>query len=127
MAINFDKALGIHPDALQFRVQRAMVLAGNLANVDTPGFKAKDIEFGAVLEQQNSRLMSSSGNHMGSVDRLGDGSVKYRIPQQQSTDGNSVELGVEQANYAENALAFQTSFSFLNMKFKGLARAINGR
>ena len=127
MAISFENALGIHPRALQFRVQRATLLAGNLANVDTPGYMARDIEFGDVLELENSRIASTSGQHISSIDRMADGSVKYRIPQQQSTDGNSVELGVEQANYSENALAFQTSFSFLNMKFKGLERAINGR
>ena len=127
MAISFDNALGIHPQAIRFRVQRALVLAGNLANVDTPGYKAKDVEFGEVLALENSKLASTSGQSVSSVERNADGGVKYRIPQQQSTDGNSVELGVEQANYAKNALDFQTSFSFLNMKFKGLERAINGR
>ena len=128
MGISFDKGLGVHPQALQFRVQRSTVLASNLANVDTPGFKAMDavFAFDKVLENTVS-LSSSDKQHMGLPSQSSEGMSMYRIPNQQTADGNTVELGVEQAAFARNTLDFQTSFTFLNMKFKGLDRAINGR
>jgi flagellar basal-body rod protein FlgB len=119
MAISFETALGVHPDALNFRVQRTKVLAGNLANVDTPGYLAKDLSFTTV---------------MNSVSKLGvDPSIpslrvesQYSIPYQNSKNGNTVELGVEQGKFAQNNMDFQTSLTF-NMKFQGLAKAIEGR
>ncbi|WP_211827079.1 flagellar basal body rod protein FlgB [Kistimonas asteriae] len=128
MGISFDKGLGVHPQALQFRIQRSTVLASNLANVDTPGFKAMDAVFAFDRALENSVGLSSSDNHhMDLPSQSVDGMTKYRIPNQQTADGNTVELGIEQAAFARNTLDFQTSFAFLNMKFKGLDRAINGR
>lgn len=128
MGISFDKGLGIHPQALRFRIQRSTVLASNLANVDTPEFKAMDMVFSFDQALENSTGLSlSNDNHMNlssqSVNRM----LQYRIPYQQSANGNTVELDVEQAAFARNTLDFQTSYTFLNMKFKSLDRAINGR
>ncbi|MGP8305871.1 flagellar basal body rod protein FlgB [Vibrio sp. YIC-376] len=114
MAINFENALGVHPESLNFRVQRTKVLASNLANVDTPGYLAKDLSFTTVMSQTSAspRLQIST---------------QYAIPFQNSKDGNTVELGVEQGKFTQNSMDFQTSLTFLNMKFNGLARAIEGR
>ncbi len=128
MGISFDKGLGIHPHALQFRAHRSTVLASNLANVDTPGFKARDVVFSFDHTLENAVALSSPDRrHMGSPSQSADGRMMYRIPYQQTMDDNTVELGIEQAAFARNTLDFQTSFTFLNMKFKGLDRAINGR
>jgi flagellar basal-body rod protein FlgB len=120
MAISFDSALGVHPEALNFRVQRTKVLASNLANVDTPGYLAKDLSFTTVMKQA-----SANGVHS-TMPKL-DVSTQYSVPYQNSKDGNTVELGVEQAKFTQNNMDFQTSLTFMNMKFSGLAKAIEGR
>ncbi len=120
MAISFENALGVHPQALNFRVQRTKVLASNLANVDTPGYLARDVSFKTVMDE-----MSPNG-----VDKATPRlkiSSQYAIPYQNSKDGNTVELGVEQAKFTQNTMDFQTSLTFMNMKFSGLAKAIEGR
>ncbi len=132
MSISFDKALGIHETALHFRSERASVLANNLANIDTPNFKAKDLDFKQALQQE---MNSSQGFDMSTtqdrhIEAQGfdavEGDVLYRTPQQPSIDGNTVEDQIEHAEYMKNALAFQASFQFLNSKFTGLRSAIRG-
>ncbi|MBG6291209.1 MULTISPECIES: flagellar basal body rod protein FlgB [Pseudomonas] len=134
MSISFDKALGIHQQALSFRSQRAEVLANNLANADTPNYKARDLDFASVLAAQSDKLKNgtfstalTNARHI-EADGLamGDESLKYRIPNQPSIDQNTVDAQIEQANYAENSVQFQASFTFLNSKFKGLMNALRG-
>ena len=129
MAITFENALGVLPGSLQYRTQRAEVLASNIANVDTPGYQAKDLTFEQVLGQQKAMLgiQQSNGRHITLPDSHSQASVVEREVTQPSPDGNSVEIGVEQAAYMRNSMEFQTSFTFLNMKFKGLQRAVSGR
>ncbi|WP_332673158.1 flagellar basal body rod protein FlgB [Aromatoleum sp.] len=121
MAINFDKALGIHADALKLRAERTKVLASNIANDSTPGYQARDIDFAATLRRVAAGGDASDGLLLDTgADRL------YRVPHNPSQDGNTVEIGVEQAAFSQNASDFQTSLTFLNMKLKGLAKAIEG-
>jgi flagellar basal-body rod protein FlgB len=134
MSISFDKALGIHESALHFRSERASVLANNLANIDTPNFKAKDLDFKQALNQKMNAskshefdLATTQLRHIdGSGFSMDEGDVLYRTPQQPSIDGNTVEDQIEHAEYMKNALAFQSSFQFLNSKFTGLRTAIRG-
>ena len=132
MAISFDSALGVHDDALRYRSQRASVLANNLANLDTPGFKARDINFKAAMQQVQevgstlALTRSNAAHQRGGVSPEGDAELLYRTPTQPSIDGNTVEEHVEHAAYMENTLAFQATFTFLNSKFKGLTSAIRG-
>ncbi|HTN30950.1 MAG TPA: flagellar basal body rod protein FlgB [Pseudomonas sp.] len=119
MSIRIDDVVGVHAHALQVRMQRSEILAANLANVDTPGFQARDVDFAGEM----SRL--ESGQDLGSL-RV-DSPLKYRIPYQASLDGNTVELSVEQAEFSRNSMDFQTSLTFLTMKFSGLKQAIEGR
>ncbi|MFT5422078.1 MAG: flagellar basal-body rod protein FlgB, partial [Candidatus Endobugula sp.] len=103
MAISFDKALGIHEQALKLRSGRAAVLAENLANVDTPGYKAKDIDFQAILKGQVQMTQSSSAikkthaNHLSMQTGSNQYDTLYRNPQQPSIDGNTVEEQIENA------------------------------
>ncbi|ENM5914345.1 flagellar basal body rod protein FlgB [Vibrio mimicus] len=120
MAITFENALGVHPEALNFRVQRTKVLASNLANVDTPGYLAKDLSFTTVMNQ------TGSGSVHKPVPKF-QVETKYSVPYQNSKDGNTAELGIEQAKFTQNNMDFQTSLTFLNLKFNGLAKAIEGR
>lgn len=133
MAINFQAALGVHESALKIRGQRAEVLADNLANADTPNYKARDLDFKSMLQQQgqaqNRGLQmqtSSAGHRDGGATLFSSDELLYRTPQAPSADGNTVEGHVEHAKYMENALAFQSSFTLLNGKFKGLMSAIRG-
>ena len=132
MSISFDKALGIHEKALHFRSERAAVLANNLANVDTPNFKAKDLDFKQALQQkmnpsQGFDMSTTQARHIGGEGfSTAEGDVLYRTPQQPSIDGNTVEDQIEHAEYMKNALAFQASFQFLNSKFSGFRSAIRG-
>ena len=123
MTINFKDALGVHADALELRSERTKVLAANIANESTPGYTARDYDFGAMLQ---AREASDSGEP-GADLSLGDDEPLYRVPFHPSADGNTVEIGVEQAAFAQNASDFQTSLTFINMQLRGLAKAINGQ
>ena len=134
MSISFDRALGIHEQALGFRAQRAEVLANNIANADTPHYKARDLQFASVLAEQSAKgsrgqtsLSRTDSQHIpadGVV--VGDASLAYRNPMSPSIDQNTVDLQIEQSNYAENSVQFQASFTLLNSKFKGLISALRG-
>lgn len=131
MAISFESALGIHESAFKLRAQRAELLADNMANVDTPNYKAKDLDFKQALaaqsgDQSGVSLAATHGAHLSGSNDLGHPDAKYRIPNQPSIDGNTVEEHIEHAAYMKNALDFQASFQFLNGKFKGLTSALRG-
>ncbi|WP_198246032.1 flagellar basal body rod protein FlgB [methane-oxidizing endosymbiont of Gigantopelta aegis] len=128
MAIDFQSALGLHPDALMLREKRSELLAANLANADTPDYKARDLDFKAVLRQQSSHinLETTRQGHIAPDQQWLGAELKYRNPQQASLDGNTVEEHIEQAKYAENAVQYQASLRFINGKFSGLMTAIKG-
>ncbi|WP_343629963.1 flagellar basal body rod protein FlgB [Roseateles sp.] len=131
MSIDFSKAAGVHDDALRLRAERTKVLASNIANVSTPGYQARDVDFAASLRS----ALGDDASGGGSGDGFGGGlaldtgaeDTLYRVPYHPSQDGNTVELGVEQAAFAQNALDFQTSLTFVTMKLKGVAKAIAGQ
>ena len=102
-----DELFGIHGTALAIRSQRLSMLASNIANAATPNYKARDIDFAAALRGE------------------GD-AVRYRVPVQPSLDGNTVELPTEQTAFAENAVAYQTTLSFLNGRIGQITRALRG-
>lgn len=135
MSISFESALGIHESALRVRGQRASVLANNLANVDTPNYKARDMDFKEILNRKTTEsaqsnhfdLQATNERHIAMSSVVGeDADLLYRSPQQPSIDGNTVEDQIEHAEYMKNTLAFQASFQFLNSKFQGLKSAIRG-
>ncbi|NOT84990.1 MAG: flagellar basal body rod protein FlgB [Methylococcaceae bacterium] len=130
MAINFDKALGVHAQALVLREKRSELLAANMANADTPGFKARDLDFQSVLKQtlsSNVSLGKTQTGHLAPATEMLGGTLKYRNPNQASLDGNTVEAQVEQAKYAENNVQYQASLQFLKGEFSGLMTAIRGQ
>ncbi len=130
MAISFDKALGDMPAQLMLYGKRSSVLASNLANADTPGFKARDIDFRSVLAAADAgqvHLRTTNPAHIGAGGGLSaDAQLMYRVPVQPSLDGNTVNSQVEQAEFAENAVRYQSTLTFLTGKFKGLKLAITG-
>lgn len=131
MPINFDSALGIHADALKIRSQRAELLASNLANADTPNYKARDIDFKSALKMassdQSSGMQTTHSNHIQSSGGMfASPAVQFRNAMQDSLDGNTVDEQVEQAQFMQNSVQYQASLDFLGGKFKGLLTAIKG-
>ncbi|WP_409421742.1 flagellar basal body rod protein FlgB [Pseudaeromonas sp. ZJS20] len=121
MGIRFEEALGLTPYALEVKLARAEVIAGNLANVDTPGYLARDLDYQAVMADVSAAMQdgdTASGPQ--GEDLL------YRMPFQTAQDGNTVELQVEQGKFAQNSQAFDTSINFLTQQFRGLKTAIEG-
>ena len=139
MPVNLDSYLGVHQQALKLRSQRTEVLASNLANVDTPGYKARDIDFKNVLAAQTNsggggdsaslQMTATKSGHINAANANGTGSpeLKYRNPLAPSLDGNTVDAQLEQAAFAENSVRYQATLSFLNNKFRSLMTAITGQ
>jgi flagellar basal-body rod protein FlgB len=128
--MKLDNAFGIHPQALELRAHRSEILAANLANVDTPGYKARDFDFSAVLKKQTPPSPSPatrSGHIQPDNGLVTAGQTQYRVPMQPSLDGNTVDAQLEYGNFASNSLEYQTSLRFLNGKIKGLMLAIKGQ
>ncbi len=136
MTIGFEQALGAHAKALELRAARTEVLARNIANADTPGYLARDMDFSTELKRQledagmAGRAPQITTTHEAHLARVGQdaafAALKYRVPLMPSFDGNTVDAQSEQAAFAENNLHFQASLRFLNGKFKGLMTAIKG-
>ncbi len=108
-----ESLFGIHATALQLRSQRMSMLASNIANAATPNYKARDIDFAQALRQ------ASDGESIESA-------RAYRVPLQPSLDGNTVERSVEQTAFAENAIAYRSSLSFLQGRVGTMMRALKG-
>lgn len=129
MPIKLDQALGVHAQALSLRSRRSQVLANNIANADTPGFKARDIDFRAALGQAGEQAMSMAATRRGHIQPdAGHASadLMYRMPMQPSLDGNTVDAQAEKAAFAENAVRYQATLTFLQSRIAGLRAAIKG-
>ena len=124
------KALALHEQALKLRAHRNEVLASNIANADTPNYKARDLDFAEALKRARSSSISlerTSELHRAawSTSRAG-AELKYRVPMQSTLDGNTVEADVEQAAFAENALQYRASLAFLDGQIRTLKYALRG-
>jgi flagellar basal-body rod protein FlgB len=132
----------MHPAALKLREQRTELLARNLANADTPGYKAQDMDFKSALAAATSpaavpgQLQSTRPGHFGvpgAEAALTEGAgnteafLRYRVPLAPSLDGNTVDAQLEQAAFADNAVRYQATLSFLQGKFRSLMTAITGQ
>jgi flagellar basal-body rod protein FlgB len=127
----FDNIFGIHEQALLLHGQRVGVLAANIANADTPNYKARDIDFSAVLEHTDQQPLPMQITHASHITLSDGGSpagdLKYRNPYQASLDGNTVEMPVEQAAFSENNVRYQASLGFINGTIADLKFAIVGQ
>ncbi len=128
-----DPLFGIHAQALQLQRQRMELIAGNLANADTPGFKARDLDFRQVLAaaQSGGDLQRTHAQHFSTAG--GDGAPnplsgpQYRVPLQPSADGNTVDVQIEQSQFADAALRYQASLGFVDSRMKSLMAALTGQ
>ena len=131
MPISFESALGIHEKALYLRDTRTEIIANNIANADTPGFKARDFNFQSVLSAQTradskTDMYRSNPGHLSHSTPATEVTLSFRVPSQPSLDGNTVDEQAENAAFAKNAIEHQASFQFLNGKFTSLIKAIRG-
>jgi flagellar basal-body rod protein FlgB len=117
MVNSIDRYLGVHPQALLLESRRTELLAANLANADTPNYKARDIDFKAALASAASATPGAAG----------DPAVLYRVPLAPSLDGNTVDSQLEQAAFAENSVRYQATLTLLNSKLRSLMTAITGQ
>lgn len=130
VAISLDKLVGFHHKALQIRNDRMEVIAGNLANANTPGYKARDIDFKAAMQSaqaERSHSLSRTHEKHFDVQVRQTGELKYRVPAQPDTgDGNTVDVQTERNHFLENGMRYQAGIEFLSGKFKGMKKAISG-
>jgi flagellar basal-body rod protein FlgB len=137
MALDIDKHLGVLPAALAVRGRRTELLATNLANADTPNYKARDLDFRAALVAASGSgaagrpltLATTQSGHQGGATAAdpADAALKYRVPLAPSLDGNTVDAQLEQAAFAENAVRYQATLTFLSARFRSLMTAITGQ
>jgi len=136
MPLSIDAYLGVQQDALKVQSKRMEVLAKNLANVDTPNYKAQDIDFRTALAQAGSAgaslpMATTAAGHIGNASTTGDvdlsSALKYRTPLAPSLDGNTVDAQMEQAAFADNTVRYQATLTFLTGDLKDLMTAITGQ
>ena len=131
MAISIDKLFGVHQHALQLRAERASVLANNIANADTPGYKARDIDFQSMLAarmgaQSDTLAMDKSRTtHMNSLSQPDAiNGLKYRTPLHPAIDDNTVDAHLEKTEFVNNSMGYQAAFQFLNGRIKSMLTAL---
>jgi flagellar basal-body rod protein FlgB len=125
-----DAALAFHQRALDLRAQRQQVLASNIANADTPNYKARDLDFRVAMEtalKPGAGAMARSDRaHLSGAAITGGGALLYRQTVQASVDGNSVDIDIERAQFADNALRYEANLMFISGQIRGLLSAIQG-
>ncbi|HTV86136.1 MAG TPA: flagellar basal body rod protein FlgB [Dyella sp.] len=126
-----DNVFGLSGQALGLWQQRSETIASNIANADTPNYKARDVDFRSALQQAsgdstNLQLATPSEGQIGSDSTTSTDDLKYRVPLQPSMDGNTVDTQVEQSQFASNMVHYQASLSFINSSIQTLRLAING-
>ncbi len=115
-----DALFGVQAQAMDIQRRRMELIAANLANADTPNFKARDLDFRQVLAQAEASANPAAGATEAAT-------LKYRIPSQPSVDGNTVDVQTEQAQFAESALRYQASLGFLDSRIRSMMTALTGQ
>nr|WP_136249991.1 flagellar basal body rod protein FlgB [Ningiella ruwaisensis] len=131
MAINLDRLAGFHHNALKVRADKMEVIAGNLANANTPGYKARDIDFQKAMQQAqgaqsgSSAMIRTHDKHIAGTKNARFES-EFRIPNQPDTgDGNTVDVQTERNAFLENGMRYEASLMLLNGKFSGMKKALS--
>ncbi len=134
MNVQLDNALRFHQTALNLRAQRQEVLAANIANADTPNYKARDVEFGSALAGalqgrvgRPIALATTSARHLNASGTATSPQLMYRNEEQSSVDGNTVNMDTERAAFAENAVQYEASLSFISGMLRTMQQAVSGQ
>jgi len=121
-------AFGIHEHALAVRNRRVELISQNIANVDTPNYKARDIDFKKIIAgTQGVKVMATNDKHyeIAQLENTPDG-LKFRVPFNAATDGNTVEMAVEQAQFSKATADYQATLMFLESRISGIRKALRG-
>jgi flagellar basal-body rod protein FlgB len=123
-----SKIFGLSEQALQLSENRSVLLTNNLVNSSTPHYKAKDIDFNKAMQDANQdySLLKTNPNHLQASNTIGGQRVLYRVPNQMSLDGNTVDGEIERKNFIENALRYQVNLTFIQNKSDELTKAMSG-
>jgi len=129
-----DKLFGIQAQTMNLRSERAELLAANLANADTPNYKAKDIDFSSALNRATGseldKTISINTNNAEHINNLASGesidAIRYRIPSSASLDGNTVDGDFERSAFSENAIRYQVSVQTLSNRINGIISVLRG-
>ncbi len=132
MGGRIDEMFQFHQAALNLRAARQELIASNIANADTPNYKAKDVDFASALKGALSGnpaslpLERTAANHLSgnSGETVMGAPVQYRVPLQPSADGNTVDMDVERAQFADNAMRYEASVRFVSGKAKDVLAAL---
>jgi flagellar basal-body rod protein FlgB len=134
MINQIDNELGFHQRALSLRAHRQQVLASNIANADTPHYKARDVDFKASLQgAMGGRggpldLVRTAPRHLPAGEGAPAGArLLYRTETQSSVDGNTVDMDVERAAFAENAVQYEAGITFVNQMLRHIQSALQGQ
>ncbi len=133
MKTQLDNSLRFHQDALNLQAYRQQVLASNIANADTPNFKARDVDFRSALQgalagaNNGVGLATTRPGHIDGNAGGPTGGLKYRAESQSAVDGNTVNMDVERAAFAENAVHYEASITFINGMLRSMQSAITGQ
>lgn len=131
MAISLDKIFGIHQHSIVARGRRAEVLSNNIANADTPNFKAKDIDFQEAMKNAKSKQSAYIATTHEKHFKIPSGKQSdsyYVVPNQPDTgDGNTVDVQLERNKFLENAMEYQASLRFLTGRISGIKKALTGQ
>jgi flagellar basal-body rod protein FlgB len=134
MASKIDNAFLFQQQALGLRAYRQQVLAGNIANSDTPHYKARDFDFTTALKEAMAgrgegslQVVRTHVRHFPGSDGDGMPNLKYRIPMQDSADGNTVEMDTERIQFSENAIHYQAGLTFITHQVKMLTAAMQAQ
>lgn len=135
MIDKLTNAFQFQQQALSLLNKRQEILASNIANADTPGYQARDIDFNKLLknalsqqssQRQGLQLSLTSGHHIAAQGKaITDNRVLYRVPDQPSADGNTVDMDRERINFVDNNIKYQSGLSFLSSQIKGMNSVLN--
>jgi flagellar basal-body rod protein FlgB len=125
---NIDRALGVFPTAAAVQARRLEVIAGNIANANTPNYRARDVDFKRALAEAGDemRMAVTHAKHIESPDRLTKDALMFRIPLAPSRDGNTVETHIEEAAYGDAAGRYLAALRFSEGALSGLRKAYRG-
>jgi len=134
MAGKLDEVFTFHENALRLRGQRQQLLASNIANADTPNYKAKDLDFGKAMQSALSQgrtanqvaLAQTNSGHLSAELSAQLPNTFMRKPTQNNLDGNTVDMDVERNNFVENSMHYEADVNFTQNEIKGLLAVLQG-
>lgn len=132
MVSKLDRAFNYQQQVMNLRTERQQLIASNIANADTPNYKARDLDFGQSLQAALAGRAASGGipmarsasGHLPGLASMPARDLLYRNEYQSAVDGNTVEMDVERANFSDNAIRYEASVTFVTGQIKGLLDAM---